>query len=92
MAKRYQVYVLRNLIGSHYIGLTDSLERRLSQHNSGTSKWTRSRGPWSLVWQSASLTLGSARKLENLLKRQKGGIGFYQITGLACEATSGETR
>ena len=26
---------------------------------------------------------GNARRLENLLKRQKGGSGFYQITGLA---------
>jgi hypothetical protein len=28
------------------------------------------------------MPLGDARKLENLLKRQKGGAGFYRITGL----------
>jgi hypothetical protein len=26
--------------------------------------------------------LGDARNLENLLKRQKGGVGFYRLTGL----------
>ena len=29
------------------------------------------------------MSLSEARKLENLLKRQKGGEGFYKITGLA---------
>jgi len=29
------------------------------------------------------MSLSDARKLENLLKRQKGGDGFYKITGLS---------
>jgi hypothetical protein len=31
---------------------------------------------------SAPHSLSAARELENLLKRQKGGAGFYRITGL----------
>src|SRR6266567_5307950 len=42
----------------------------------------RRRGPWTLAWQSANLSLGDARKLENRLKRQGRGKGFYSITGL----------
>ena len=41
------------------------------------------KGPWSLVSQSEEMSLSDARKLEILLKRQKGGDGFYKITGLS---------
>jgi putative endonuclease len=43
---------------------------------------TGSNGPWALIWTSQPLNLGEACKLENLRKRQKGGAGFYRITGL----------
>ena len=78
----YRVYVLRNLSGRLYIGLTDDLERRLADHNAGKSKWTAKHGPWDRVWQSGPMTLTEARKLENRLKRHRGGIGFYTFTGL----------
>ena len=81
-AGNYSVYVLENSEGRFYIGLTDDVPRRVSQHNSGVSKWTRGKGPWKLVWQTCSLTLSQARKLERELKRQKGGNGFFRMTGL----------
>jgi putative endonuclease len=58
------------------------MKSRLEQHNAGVSKWTKGKGPWTLLWTKGPFTLGEARKLENLLKRQKGGDGLYQITGL----------
>ena len=79
----YRVYLLQNPDGRHYIGLSDELQRRLSQHNDGVSHWTRHRGPWTLIWHSDFMTLSEARKLENLLKRQKGGDGLYRLTGLS---------
>jgi putative endonuclease len=81
-SKFYQVYVLQNQAGRFYIGLSEDVAARLQQHNEGNSSWTRSRGPWQLVWTSAPMSLTEARKLENHLKRQKGGIGFHQATGL----------
>jgi len=72
----YQVYILINPAGLHYIGLTSDVEVRLRQHNEGFSKWTSSRGPWSLWWTSEAMSRSDARKLENKLKRQKGGIGM----------------
>jgi len=75
----YRVYVLLNLQARRYIGLTENLERRLQQHNAGVSKWTKNRGPWKLVWQSEPMSLSDARKLENQLKRQKGGRGLDHI-------------
>ena len=75
------VYVLRNPAGKLYIGMSDDVARRLEQHNSGRSKWTKGKGPWQIVWLSEMLSLSDARRLENKLKRQKGGDGFYKITG-----------
>ena len=80
---QYQVYVLRNPTGRLYIGLTENVAARLRQHNAGESKWTAKFGPWELCWTSEPMSLSDARKLENLLKRQKGGDGFYKITGLS---------
>ena len=78
----YRVYALQNDEGKFYIGLSDNVTRRVAQHNSGRSRWTKERGPWTIVWQSKVLSLTTARRLENRLKRQGRGKGFYSITGL----------
>ena len=79
MPATYRVYVLQNREGKFYIGITDDVARRIRQHNSGDSKWTKAKGPWKLVWQSDELSLSEARKLENRLKRQKGGHGLFHL-------------
>ena len=77
----YRVYVIQNPAGKFCIGLSDDVERRIEQHNLGVSKWTRGKGPWKVIWQSTDMNLSDARKLELLLKRQKGGNGFYRMIG-----------
>ena len=81
-AVHYQVYVLQNREGRRYIGLSDNIAHRLDQHNLGVSKWTAKFRPWKLAWTSEQMSLTDARKLENRLKRAKGGNQFYAITGL----------
>ena len=78
----YFVYVIQNSTAKFYIGLSDDVARQVQQHNDGISKWTKPKGPWTLAWTSEAMPLSEARKLENLLKRQKGGSGFHRITGL----------
>ena len=78
----YRVYVIRNREGKYYIGLSDDVGRRINQHNRGEARWTRGKGPWKLVWQSGELSLSEARKLENRLKRQKGGHGLFHLVGV----------
>jgi predicted GIY-YIG superfamily endonuclease len=78
----YRVYVIQNAEGKFYTGISEDVELRLIQHNDGVSKWTKGRGPWVLRWTSEALSITDARKLENLIKRQKGGAGFYRLTGL----------
>jgi predicted GIY-YIG superfamily endonuclease len=78
----YRVYVIQNLEGKFYIGMSEDIATRFTQHNEGVSKWTKHRGPWTLRWTSEAMSITAARKLENELKRQKGGDGFYRHTGL----------
>jgi putative endonuclease len=87
-ALSYQVYVIQNPAGRYYIGLSEDAKARLRQHNAGVSKWSKGKGPWSLIWTSEALPLSEARKLENLLKRQKGGAGFFRLTGLTAPSGS----
>jgi putative endonuclease len=76
------VYVVQNPDGRFYVGMTTDLEQRLEDHNQSVSKWTKYRGPWKLVWSQACVSIGDARKLENKLKRQGRGNGFYEMIGL----------
>jgi putative endonuclease len=63
--------------------MTTDLAQRLDDHNSGVSTWTKHPGPWQLIFFAREFpTVGEARKFENLLKRQKGGRGFYRLTGI----------
>ncbi|MDH7502531.1 MAG: GIY-YIG nuclease family protein [Verrucomicrobiota bacterium] len=73
----YFVYVLRNSSGKYYIGITSEVARRLREHNDAKSKWTKKFGPWQLAWQEGPMSLGDARKMENRMKRQKGGKGLF---------------
>jgi putative endonuclease len=82
LAVPYRVYVIQNREGKFYIGLSDDVDRRIEQHNIGDSRWTSGKGPWVLMWQSEDMNLSDARKLELLLKRQKGGDGFYRMIDL----------
>jgi predicted GIY-YIG superfamily endonuclease len=77
--RAYRVYILQNAEGRFYIGLSENFGSRLNQHNANKSKWTKGKGPWEVVWQSDELSLTEARKLENRLKRQKGGCGLRKI-------------
>jgi predicted GIY-YIG superfamily endonuclease len=82
MSTSYRVYILQNPKRLRYIGFTEDVAVRVKQHNSGMTPSTRARGPWKVIWQSDPLNLNDARSLELNLKRQKGGNGFYQLTGL----------
>ena len=86
----YYCYVVWSSTGhKYYIGVTDDPSRRVADHNAGISKWTkRYAGSWQLIWQKNFSTLSDARKFESLLKRQKGGSGFYKLTGLPKPAGS----
>jgi putative endonuclease len=52
----------------YYAGCTDNLERRLSEHNRGKSKFTHSGVPWLVVHSIEIDSLKNARKIERQIK------------------------
>ena len=72
----FYVYILRNPDGHTYIGQTNNLERRLSEHNDpeyrGTQYTKRYKLPWTLVHFEEFKTRGEAMIRERELKTGKG--------------------
>ena len=65
----YFLYILKSLKDSgYYIGITDKIEKRLKEHNSGKTKSIKSRIPFILIYTEAYLNKTEARKKEIILK------------------------
>ncbi len=70
MEKKWYVYILRCRDDTLYTGMTDDLEKRLTAHNAGKgAKYTRGRGPVTLVYHEAFDTATDARKREYRIKQ-----------------------
>jgi putative endonuclease len=70
----FYVYILKSLKdGSRYVGTTTNVEKRLTEHNSGTAKYSSSKKPFELVWFCAFKDKEKAIKFERYLKQ---GSGF----------------
>jgi len=72
--KHWFVYVLFNAQGLTYTGITYDVspERRLVEHNSKGAKFTRNRGPWSLLYiEKGFLNRSLASKREYALKKDR---------------------
>ena len=68
----YYVYILESLSdNSFYIGYTNSLKRRLAEHNEGKSRYTSKKIPWKIVYYEAFDEKSKAIKRERFLKKQK---------------------
>ena len=87
----FYVYVLQSIKnGRLYTGFTNDLRKRLNEHNSKKSTYTKDRGPYDLIYYDACKVKGDAearelylksgmgkRYLKNRLKR------FLSLTGLS---------
>jgi putative endonuclease len=67
------VYVLRS-IGSKtlYTGCTSDLRKRLIEHNSGKATYTKSRGPYELIYYEACIDEKDGFMREKYLKTGMG--------------------
>ncbi|MEW6702168.1 MAG: GIY-YIG nuclease family protein [Bacteroidota bacterium] len=69
---RYFVYILQSQKNSkYYIGQTNDLEKRISQHNAGYSISTKNGVPWILVFQKSFESRTEAMQYEKKLKSYK---------------------
>ena len=65
----WTVYILRCADGTLYTGITNDLERRLAEHESGQgAKYTKGRGPLKLMYQEICQGRGLASKREMEIK------------------------
>jgi putative endonuclease len=62
-------YILQSeSTGRYYVGSTEDLPNRLSEHNSGEGKSTRSGVPWRVIWTEEFTTRSDAGKRERQIK------------------------
>ena len=67
------VYVLwSNKLHKRYIGVSENINARLKQHNSGSNRFTRGGVPWILIHAESCETRTEALKRERFLKS---GVG-----------------
>ena len=71
----YYVYVVKNPKNIFYKGHTNNVERRIREHNSvGSkfSKYTKNQGPWILVYKEKHYARSKAMLREKYFKTGKG--------------------
>jgi predicted GIY-YIG superfamily endonuclease len=70
----HYVYILRSRGDQEqtYVGATADLRRRLGEHNSGKSRHTARRGPWTLEVALAFRSQQAAEAFESYLKTGSG--------------------
>lgn len=66
----YLVYILRCGDSTYYTGITNDLDKRLKEHQEGSkgAKYTRGRGPFTLLYQEAFIDKGDALRRELEIK------------------------
>ena len=73
----YYVYAISSIHRNYiYVGLTDNIERRVSEHNSGRNKTTKPYSPFLLIHFEECATRIEAREKE---KYYKSGIGKEKL-------------
>ena len=78
----WSVYLVRCSDKSLYCGITNNINERLAEHNSGKgAKYTRSRRPVELVGVSYEMTKSEALKLEYRIKRLSAERKISELTG-----------
>lgn len=73
MVQEYYTYVLKSESDAHlYVGMTSDVRKRVSEHNRGKVRSTKSRRPLRLVYCEELPDKTSARKREIFLKSGQG--------------------
>jgi len=70
---KYYVYILKSInFEKTYIGFTDNLERRLTQHNKGYNVFSKRFMPWKIIYTEIYNTQVNALEREKYLKSAAG--------------------
>ena len=70
--RKFFVYILQSMKDfSFYIGLCEDLDKRMSKHSDGFSRYTSSKRPWRLVYFEMFESRTEALKRETQIKKMK---------------------
>lgn len=70
MPKNWCVYIVKCKDSTYYTGITSDIDHRIKQHNLGKgAKYTRARGPVSLVYSEHYSSRSTALKRECVIKK-----------------------
>jgi Predicted endonuclease containing a URI domain len=76
----YSVYILYSTsFNRYYVGYTNDLERRISEHNRKKGKFTDAGIPWILVHSELYNTKKEAMEREKLIKSRKSKSFILEI-------------
>ena len=76
----WYVHILKSLeYKKSYVGCTDNIARRLNEHNSGKSSYTRRFKPWEIIKTEKFKSYREARIRE---KFYKSGVGRQELKSL----------
>ncbi|MBN1373924.1 GIY-YIG nuclease family protein [Candidatus Dojkabacteria bacterium] len=77
------IYIIKDIKNRIYVGSTDDIKRRLSEHNRGKSKYTKNGTEWKLVYFKKCKDLKGARSLEQKIKKSRiARDSFYVEAGI----------
>ncbi len=80
-SNEFFVYAIKSLVKTYiYVGLTNSIERRINEHNSGKNRSTKSYKPFKIIYSEKFETRKEARKREIYLKS---GIGKEYLKSIS---------
>ena len=78
--EKFFVYILQSMKDfSFYIGQTNDLDKRMSKHFDGLSKYTGSKRPWKLVYFEMFDKRSDAITRENQLKSWKNPTRYREL-------------
>jgi putative endonuclease len=70
--EKFFVYILQSMKDfSFYVGQCNDLDKRMSKHYDGMSKYTATKRPWRLVYFEMYNSRSDAIKRENQIKKMK---------------------
>ena len=73
------------------MGSTPDIDRRITDHNRGKEKFTRTGIPWNLVYQEYFENLPDARRRESFIKKMK-SRKFIESLGIISPGGAGRNR
>ena len=70
---KWYLYLLRSIpTGKHYIGISADVEKRLSEHNTKSGRWTSAFRPWEVRGTEEYPDRSAAARRERFLKSRAG--------------------